>query len=125
MGTHLLTVPFLRDCCGAVLKPGGTLTICTDNIECGRWLLHAVAAPELANIFDDALHGTKACKVGRLESVDNRVDLRTRSPPMAICGADYDDESSASYFQRLKTSEKGSKGVENGADRYFLCLRRR
>merc|ERR1712226_1428321 len=107
-----------------VLRPGGTLTICTDNLEYGRWLLHVVAKPPLTTIFEDALHGTKASKAGRLETV-GEVSLRTRSPPLKICGADYEDEAGESYFQKLKTSERASWGDENKDERYFLCLRRR
>jgi len=120
--THLLTPTFLRDACGTVVKAGGTLTICTDSLEYGKWLLNTVASPSLAEVFEDALHGKKSGKEGRLEQVGNFA-LRTSPPPPEVCGADYAGEAGASYFQRLKKSEQRSRHQEEL--RYFLCLRRR
>eukprot|EP00931_Biecheleriopsis_adriatica_P108913 TRINITY_DN8317_c0_g2_i2.p1 TRINITY_DN8317_c0_g2~~TRINITY_DN8317_c0_g2_i2.p1 ORF type:complete len:746 (+),score=211.67 TRINITY_DN8317_c0_g2_i2:70-2307(+) len=119
--SHLLTVSFLRDACGKVLKAGGILTVCTDNLEYGKWLLQAFASPPLSELFEDALQGQadKAARVAR----KGKVCLRTDPPPSEICGACYSGEDGGSYFQRLKKSEKGSRWQEDY--RYFLCLRRR
>lgn len=119
--THLLTPSFLRDACAEVVCPGGTLTICTDSLEYGKWLLKTLAQPGFANLFEDALLGTKANKTLRLAK-EGKVGLRAAPPPPKICGADYSGKAGASYFQRLKQSEKGSRGQED--HRYFICLRR-
>ncbi|CAE8622101.1 unnamed protein product, partial [Polarella glacialis] len=120
--THLLTVSFLRDACGSVLKPGGILTVCTDNLDYGKWLMEAFASTELAKLFEDALHGSKTDQAGKAARKGS-VCLRSEPPPQELCGACYTGEDGASYFQRLKSSEKGSRGQYEG--RYFLCLRRR
>jgi len=121
--THLLTVPFLRDACGSVLRPGGTLTICTDSVEYGRFLLESVASKALAEVYEDALSGTPAAKIRRLAQ-EGDFGLRAEPPPLEVCGAEYKGEAGASYFQRLKLSERSSRGREE-EDRFFLCLRRR
>lgn len=51
------------------------------------------------------------------------LGLRTAAPPLEVCGAVYRGQRGASYFQRLKQSEKGSRGEED--ERYYLCLRKR
>jgi len=123
--THLLTAAFLRDACGAVLAPGGLLTVCTDSLDYGKWLMQAFASEALKELFEDALHGTKADKAGRLAR-EGKVGLRSEPPSEEVCGACYTGEDGASYFQRLKKSEKGSRGWASEEDqRYFLCLRRR
>uniref|UniRef100_A0A7S1RIE9 tRNA (guanine(46)-N(7))-methyltransferase n=1 Tax=Alexandrium catenella TaxID=2925 RepID=A0A7S1RIE9_ALECA len=119
---HLLTVPFLRDACGSVLQPGGTLTICTDSVDYGRFLLDSVASKAMAGVYEDALSGTPAAKVRRLAQ-EGGFGLRAEPPPAEVCGAEYKGEDGASYFQRLKFSERSSRG-QTEEDRFFICLRR-
>lgn len=119
---HLLTPTFLQDGCGSVLNQGGILTICTDNFEYGRWLAEVLAKAPLTEVYEDALHGTTADREGRLDRIGS-VGVRSVPPPVSVCGAQYHGKAGASYFQRLKRSEKGSHGMED--ERYFLCMRRR
>ncbi|CAE7884819.1 age-1 [Symbiodinium sp. KB8] len=137
--THLLTLAFLRDACAAVLAPEGTLTVCTDNLAYGQWLLKAFASEGLRELFKDALKG-KGFKEG-LVAEEKGFKLRSQPPPCEVAGALYKGSDGGSYFQRLKDnfvatvevvehvlglvrqSEKGSRGQEN--DRYYLCLRKR
>eukprot|EP00928_Gymnodinium_smaydae_P047557 TRINITY_DN3174_c0_g1_i1.p1 TRINITY_DN3174_c0_g1~~TRINITY_DN3174_c0_g1_i1.p1 ORF type:complete len:905 (+),score=270.73 TRINITY_DN3174_c0_g1_i1:73-2787(+) len=121
---HLLTAAFLRDGCGAALRAGGTLTICTDSRDYGVWLLRTLASAPLAAVFEDALRGTKADKQGRIER-SGALALRSSPPPRELCGAEYTGEAGASYFQRLKLQEKSSRQQAQEEERYFLCLRRR
>jgi len=117
--SHLLTVDFLQNACALVLKPGGTLTICTDSPEYGKWLRRTLSVPPLSDIFEDAI------KSGDKEKdVSKKLRIRTEPPPLEVCGAEYSGEAGASYFQRLKQSERGSRGQDDES-RYFLCLRRK
>jgi len=124
--THMVTASFLHKGCATVLQPGGILTICTDSWEYGEWLLKTVTSPDLAEVFEDALDGTPASKQKRLAKA-GRVGLRGEPPPVEVCGAEYRGKAGASYFQRLKKSEKSFRGIvgEEAEQRYFLCLRRR
>lgn len=119
--THLLTASFLRNGCAKLLVPGGTLTICTDSPEYGRWLMKTLSEPPLSKLFEDALMGTDADLNGHFAKV-GKVRLRNKPPPVEVCGAEYSGENGASYFQRLKRDERDSRGQE--VDRWFLCLRR-
>lgn len=112
--THLLTADFLKDACGSVLQPGGIMTICTDVPEYGKWLRRTLASPPLSEVFEDAI-----------KSEDGKKKLRVRDTPpsVEVCGAEYSGEAGASYFQRLKRSERHSRAQEYES-RYFLCLRR-
>jgi len=125
---HLLTVPFFCDACGSVLQSGGTLTICTDNIDYARFLLRTAASPAVSGVFEDALHGTPAAKERRVAH-QGTVSLRAEPPPLEVCGAQYKGPDGASYFQRLKQSEMQSRRQrgreEDEEDRYFICLRRK
>eukprot|EP00927_Polykrikos_kofoidii_P036917 TRINITY_DN31120_c0_g1_i1.p1 TRINITY_DN31120_c0_g1~~TRINITY_DN31120_c0_g1_i1.p1 ORF type:complete len:1040 (+),score=199.50 TRINITY_DN31120_c0_g1_i1:79-3120(+) len=120
--THLLTPDFLCGGCAAVLRPGGTLTICTDSEDYGLWLMRTFAKPPLTELFEDALRGTEAHKDGVHER-EGKVFLRNLPPPKKLCGADYTGEAGASYFQRLKSLEKNSRREDE--NRFFLCFRRR
>jgi len=114
--SHLLTPDFLQNACGSVLQPGGTLTICTDSPEYGKWLRRAFAASPLNEVFEDAI------KSG--EGEGKKLRIRTEIPSIEVCGAEYSGEAGASYFQRLKQSERGSRGQDDES-RYFLCLRKK
>lgn len=124
--THLLTLHFLQNSCAAVLQDEGLLTICTDNLGYGEWLLNAFASEPLSKLFQDALKG-KAGKAGRISGPKSGVSLRNEAPPVEICGAVYRTKGGAggSYFQRLKESEKGSRGDGAAEERYYLCLKKR
>jgi len=120
--THLLTSHFLADACGAVLRPGGTLTVCTDSEEYAMLVLGIVASAKVTKVFEDALRGTKAEKKGFVDA-KNKMALRDQAPPPKVCGADYSHEASESYFQRLKRSEQSSRGRNERS--FFICLKRR
>lgn len=120
--THLCTIDFLAKGCGSVLRPGGTLTICTDSHVYGRWLLKAFGSDErLMELFEDALAGTD-CERDGFMAREGGIRLRTVPPPVERCGAEYSGDAGASYFQRLKLEERGSRLQD--VERCFLCLRR-
>eukprot|EP00439_Symbiodinium_sp_Y106_P037081 s6563_g4.t1 len=98
--THLLTLAFLRDACAAVLVPEGTLTVCTDNLAYGQWLLKAFASEPLRELFQEALKG-KGFKEG-LVAEEKGFKLRSQPPPCEVAGALYKGSDGGSYFQRLK-----------------------
>ena len=54
----------------------------------------------------------KAGKAGRISGPKSGISLRNEAPPVELCGAVYRTKGGAggSYFQRLKESEKGSRG---------------
>ena len=53
----------------------------------------------------------KAGKAGRISGPKSGISLRNEAPPVEICGAVYRTKGAGgSYFQRLKESEKGSRG---------------
>eukprot|EP00929_Paragymnodinium_shiwhaense_P034623 TRINITY_DN1880_c0_g3_i1.p1 TRINITY_DN1880_c0_g3~~TRINITY_DN1880_c0_g3_i1.p1 ORF type:complete len:904 (+),score=277.86 TRINITY_DN1880_c0_g3_i1:130-2841(+) len=121
--THLLTVDFLRDGVASVLRPGGTLTICTDSKEYGIYLLRTLAKEPLNELFEDALKGTGAHRDG-IAAKEGRMWLRSTAPPPDLCGAEYTGEAGSSYFQRLKLQEKSSRAHPEEELRYFICLKR-
>lgn len=60
----------------------------------------------------------KVGKSNRVAGPKSGISLRNEPPPPEICGAAYRAKSGGSYFQRLKQSEKGSRG-DGAAD---ACL---
>lgn len=82
----------------------------------------AMAAPATA-----ALAG-KAGKANRVSGPKAGISLRNEAPPPEVCGAVYRSKGGGgSYFQRLKQSEKGSRGdgaAEPGAcnNSFYLSL---
>eukprot|EP00438_Fugacium_kawagutii_P015186 Skav227611 [mRNA] locus=scaffold1141:579206:582899:- [translate_table: standard] len=126
--THLLTHRFLQNACAGVLQDEGVLTICTDSLVYGEWLLEAFASEPLRALFQDALKG-KAGKANRVSGPKAGISLRNEAPPPEVCGAVYRSKGGGSYFQRLKQSEKGSRGdgaAETGACNksfyFFVCI---
>lgn len=63
----------------------------------------------------------KVGKSNRVAGPKSGISLRNEAPPPEICGAAYRAKSGGSYFQRLKQSEKGSRG-DGAAD---ACLHMR
>ncbi|CAK9034597.1 Hypothetical protein SCF082_LOCUS20923 [Durusdinium trenchii] len=126
--THLLTQRFLQNACAAVLQEEGVLTICTDSLPYGEWLLNAFASQPLSNLFQDALRG-RAGKAGRVSGPKSGISLRNEAPPLEVCGAVYRTKGGGagggSYFQRLKESEKGSRDDAGADERYYLCLKKK
>jgi len=120
--THLLTADFLKSACGSVLAPNGTLTICTDSYQYGKWLLDTVASPDMQGVFLEAMHRHPSAKEGKVVK-SGKFLLRSEPPPPDVCGADYGSEAGGSYFHRLKQREKSSRHQED--DRWFLCLRKK
>ena len=60
----------------------------------------------------------KVGKSNRVAGPKSGISLRNEAPPPEVCGAAYRAKSGGSYFQRLKQSEKGSRG-DGAAD---ACL---
>lgn len=121
--THLLTADFLQHACAGILAKNGIMTICTDSPEYGKWLRSTLASSPLNQVFKDALNDNAEASETAPKKPP-KLRLRTEPPPVDICGADYSGDAGASYFQRLKKSERGSRG-QNEENRYFLCLRKR
>ncbi|KAH9160257.1 hypothetical protein LEN26_001951 [Aphanomyces euteiches] len=105
---HLLTQPFLTDCV-QLLKPGGRLTIVTDNKWYATLFLKTVA--KLTDV-----EGVRLKKQQTVESI-GAIHIYMGHPPKE-CGVA--DEHSSSYFDRLAKHDniRASQGT------YFLSIAR-